>query len=232
LRQALVAEGEADLKPILDGTTRFGCKEAMATRAIKLLPAATNINPVEMVGIDYTEEDWKSDLSDMQINKELVEEIRPLFVLTSQWVQVMSSQSTVTMSLVRVMMTRYDSAIKDLLARARQLSGGPFPKKQLGIKLDIIHNAFRDAYEEYFSDECYDFYAFVIAEFLDPRTFLLITQEYIQLFKDSVEGLLLPSEGKIHRPVPVCSATRRSCTRSWNWNGCCQGAFTSKPNSV
>ena len=33
------------------------------------------------------------------------------------------------------------------------------------------YNSFRDSYELYFPDEAYDFYPYVISEFLDPRTF-------------------------------------------------------------
>jgi hypothetical protein len=133
----------------------------MANRALKLLPATLKIIPAKMAGKEYTVDDWKSDLSNMSNNKEeLVQEILPLFVVTSQWVQVMFSQTTVTMSLVRLLMTRYDTENKKLLARAHGLQNeASFSERQLGGDLEEIQTAFRDAYDEYFPDEFYDFYA-------------------------------------------------------------------------
>jgi hypothetical protein len=124
----------------------------------------------------------------------------------------MSSQTTVTMSLVRLMMTRYDTEIKKLLTRTHELQNeASFSKRQLGGDLEEIQTAFRDTYDEYFPDEFYDFCAFVIAEFLDPRTISLIEQAGIQLFKKSVQALLLPSEVEVQKPAAT-SGRRRGAT--------------------
>jgi hypothetical protein len=69
------------------------------------------------------------------------------------------------------------------------------------VLISSIHKAFTEAYEDYFPDGFYEFYAFVVAEFLDPRTFSLIEQDGIQLFRENVSELLLPSEVKVYKPA-------------------------------
>ena len=73
----------------------------MASRHYEIENAIKQIDPRLMVTDRFSEENWLLLLSRANESKDLILMITPLFTCISQWVQVLSSQNMVTISLVR-----------------------------------------------------------------------------------------------------------------------------------
>lgn len=123
----------------------------------------------------------------------------------SQWVQVLSSHDMVTVSLVRHYFREVKRGIQALDDEVRELNSlRTTTSVALARALKKAKENFAEQYVIYFNDDFYDFYIYVVAEFLDPRTFGMVN-DFI-LVKELMDPLLLPSEIAI--PKPPAAATK------------------------
>ena len=112
----------------------------------------------------------------------------------------------VTVSLVRHYFREVKRGIQALDDEVRELNSlRTTTSVALARALKKAKENFAEQYVIYFNDDFYDFYIYVVAEFLDPRTFGMVN-DFI-LVKELMDPLLLPSETAISKP-PASAATK------------------------
>lgn len=92
--------------------------------------------------------------------------------LISQWTQVLSAKTSVTISLVRHCISCMDKEISSIQNKGTSLLP---TRKTLGTNLVKCAESFRDQYNVYFNEKFRDFYLYKFGEFLDPRTHRLMS---------------------------------------------------------
>jgi hypothetical protein len=105
-----------------------------------------------------------------------MKELRPLLNAISQWTQVLSSKSQVTVSLVRLAIRRLTNHVDNLRVKALLYIGDPL-KKHLGEVLQRCHNSYDTQMKDYFNVQFFQFHLFMFGEFFDPRTHALVSED-------------------------------------------------------
>ena len=169
-----------------------GARAVLISRIIEQVAALQKFNFQAAFSKKEQRQEWESALSDVVMYVPLLKEVLPLFDKVSQWTQVLSSSSQVTISLVRPAIADIAVAILSLETKGTEYKvGGSGAKKILGAQMIKVAKSFDKYHKQYFNKDFSEFYIYRFAEFLDARTFLLMSGEGIEKVVDEMEVSLI-----------------------------------------
>jgi hypothetical protein len=181
--------GLAFRKAIINGETRWNSIEAMLRRFVYLLRAIENLKPVDMFPALDKRNDLNNKLKIAQSQVSLIEEVLPILTSVAQWVQILSAKSSPTCPLVRLACKRINHTLSvDLKAIIEDLYDLSDEDIRLGENLTVVQQSLLEQFEAYLGDHYSGYWLFKVAEFLDPRTYGLLSA----LEKAEVFQLVIP----------------------------------------
>jgi hypothetical protein len=147
----------------------------MIERFIYLYTSICLIDPKEAFEKSETQLKWQEYLEKAHHELPLLKIVLPILTLTAQWVQVLSASDSATSSLVRLACKRIQSAISELNATIDELAIGTRGQKELAVRVRTVSASLQQQFDSYLGEHYSDFWAFRVAEFLDPRTHKLVS---------------------------------------------------------
>lgn len=147
----------------------------MISRFNYLFPAIELLNAHDMGQDVDSRRAWINQVDMARIQLPLLAKVLPILELCAQWVQVLSSGNSVTISLVRLACKSLKDCLDNMLTETRTLADGSLMQQALGIKLSAVIRSLVSQYNIYFGEDYRQYYAFTIGEALDPRLFGTLT---------------------------------------------------------
>ena len=103
----------------------------------------------------------------------LVKGVLSLLTTCAKWVQVLSASEAVTLSLVRLACRSIKSELNSLQQRCVDLRDENPGDEVFCSDIEGIAENLELKFDHYFGDSFYDYWIYVVAEFLDPRTYVV-----------------------------------------------------------
>lgn len=171
IKRCCEAVGIKYLKVRLYGKTRWNSKELMIRRFILLLPAIELFDEMLIADSDKRNE-FLILRSQAKRSIKFAELALPLMSWIAGWTQILSSNHTSNIGMVRLFCKRLQSFINTLSDQAEEYRRS----QNLSITnvCDELYDNAQDQFNAYFDKDFHDFWIYRFAEYFDCRTYGLI----------------------------------------------------------
>jgi hypothetical protein len=171
---------------VIAGGPKWGARAVLVSRILDQKAALERLDVHAAFSTKDQRDEWDNALADVVMYLPLLTEVLPLLDKFSQWTQVLSSSSQVTISLVRPAIADILVAITKLKAKGVEYEGtigtaiSSKAKIRLGKNMIAVAKSFETQHKKYFNQEFSDFYLYRFAEMFDSRTFKLMSSDGIE----------------------------------------------------